>query len=113
MGITGKLLLGELLASVAAASLPGCQQETAYGFVQVKSEIKLAANDVYKLNGKVVEGLKTGAELVLKQKTGPGQLVLYRNGRVWPLCSFDLAKNRVVTATLKPVRGTIKCEVQG
>lgn len=113
MGISGKLLLGGLLAALAAASLPGCQEEEAYGFVQIKSDIKLASKDVYTLNGTVLNGLQSGKDLVLKQKTGPGELKLQRRGRLWSLCTFDIARNRVVTATLTPERGTIKCVVQG
>ena len=112
MGVSGKLILGGLFASVAAAGLPGCQEEQTYGFVQIKTEIKLAANDVYILNDTTVKGLKIGGDLVLKQKIGPAKLSLHRNGRVWPLCSFTLVRNRVVTATLTPVSGTIKCVVQ-
>ncbi|MCC2099133.1 MAG: hypothetical protein KDJ29_19745 [Hyphomicrobiales bacterium] len=113
MGISGKLILGGLFASIVAAGLPGCQEKQGFGFVQIKTQIKLATNDVYMLNDKRVTGLKLGADLVLKQKTGPAKLSLLRNGRVWSLCSFNLAANRVVTATLTPVNGTIRCVVQG
>ncbi len=113
MGMTGKLALGGLLASVAAASLPGCQEEPNYGYVHIKSEIKLANNDVYSLNGSVIDGMKGSNELVLKHKAGSGKLVLHRRGRTWTLCAFSIQKNRIVTATLRPVNGTIKCVVQG
>ena len=113
MGISSKLIFGGLLAAVAAASLPGCQEDTAFGYVQIKSKIQVASKDVYTLNGTVLDDLKSSNDLVLKQKAGPGKLVLNRRGRIWTLCAFQITKNRVVTATLTPVRGTIKCVVQG
>jgi hypothetical protein len=112
MGVSGKLLLGGLLASVTAASLPGCQEEKPFGYVQIKSEIKLASSDIYTLNGEVLDNLNTTPEVVLKQKAGPALLKLNRQGRIWTLCTISVTHNRVVTATLKPLRGTIKCEVQ-
>lgn len=102
-----------LIGIAGIAGLAGCKQAEEFGYVQIKREIRPLARDVYLLNGKALREIHENAELVMKQKTGAGKLVLLRNGRTWTLCTFALVKNRVVTATLTSRYGSIRCTVQG
>ena len=100
----------------AAVSLSSCLPEEGTGYVEIKRlYAPISTRDVYKLNGEEIAGLRTleaNLTLVLKAKTGPAKLELFREDQHWLLCKFDLGRNRIVTATISLQGRDIRCTVQ-
>ena len=95
-----------------ALLLAGCQPVDPVGYVEVKRLFAPGPNDLFRLNGLALADLSRNNSVVIKQKTGPAKLELDRQGNLSPLCSFDVGRNRIVTATLSVVDGRLKCGVQ-
>lgn len=99
-------------ACFAALALGGCDPAEGFGYVEIRSTALPGQQDVYRLNGAALAQASLGSGLVLRQKTGPVKLELTRNGAAWTLCTFNVGKNRVVTAVISMERGAIRCVVR-
>lgn len=100
------------LLAVAGLALAACAPNDATGYVEVKRQVALGPADSYRLNGQVLEELKTRTSIVLRQPAGLTKLEFVRAGAALPLCDFDLGKNRIVTATIQVVDGRLVCAKQ-
>ena len=100
-----------VLAGLGLA-LAGCGPTDATGYVEVKRQVAIGPTDSYRLNGQVLEDLKTRTSIVLRQPAGRTKLEFVRAGTALPLCDFDLGKNRIVTATIQVVDGRLVCAKQ-
>lgn len=103
-------------AAAFALVLAGCIDQETTGFVELKRTFPLGSSTgAYRLNGEDIAGLAapdSNATVVLRRKTGPMRLDFVREPRTWELCSFDLAKNRIVTVTIYLDGRDIRCAVQ-
>jgi hypothetical protein len=103
-------LRARLLAlGLAAFGLGGCLPEDGVGYVEVKVFPRLAL-PLY-LNADRIESMKDGVS-VLRQAVGKAKLQLERNGQLFPLCEFDVRKNRVTSLTVSSLDRGPRCEVQ-
>lgn len=101
-----------MAAGVLALAVAACQPEESFGYVQIRRTIAPASNEMFRLNGTVLEELKSQSSVVVKHKAGAARIDLNRSGASWTLCTFDVGKNRIVTVTLILERGAVKCSVQ-
>lgn len=103
---------GALLLGIQPGS---CLKQEETGFVEVKRQFAQASTGVYRLNGEDIAGLNGTAgvtSVVMKQKTGPITMEFHRDGRIYTLCDFPLARNRIVTVTLFLDNREIRCRVE-
>jgi hypothetical protein len=100
---------GLLALGLAALGLAGCLPEDGVGYVEVKIFPRLAL-PLY-LNADKIDSMKDGVS-VLRQAVGKAKLQLERNGQLYPLCEFDIRKNRITSVTVSSLDRGLRCEVQ-
>jgi hypothetical protein len=98
-----------LALGLAALGLAGCLPEDGVGYVEVKVFPRLAL-PLY-VNADKIESMKDGVA-VLRQAIGKAKLQFERNGQLFPLCEFDVRKNRVTTVTVSTLERGPRCEIQ-
>lgn len=104
-------------AGLIALGLNSCAGDDPVGYVAIKRTFpQTALHDTYRINGVEIAGLaaaEPSAEVVVRQKVGKVVIELFRGEALhWQLCSFDLGKNRLVTATIYLQNRDIRCSVQ-
>jgi hypothetical protein len=98
-----------LVAAVPALAVAGCLPEEGAGYVEVKVFPRFPL-PLY-LNTEKIESMKEGVA-VLRQAVGKSKLQIERHGQLFPLCEFDVRKNRVTTVTVSSLDRGPRCDVQ-
>ena len=98
-----------LALGLAALGLAGCLPEDGVGYVEVKVFPRLAL-PLY-VNSDKIESMKDGVA-VLRQAIGKAKLQFERNGQLFPICEFEVRKNRVTTVTVSTLERGARCEIQ-
>src|SRR5262245_13745242 len=105
-----RMLPGAGLAlGLATLGLAGCLPEDGVGYVEVKVFPRLAL-PLY-VNSDKIESMKDGVA-VLRQAIGKAKLQFERNGQLFPICEFEVRKNRVTTVTVSTLERGGRCEIQ-
>ena len=104
-------------AGLIALGLNSCMSEDPVGYVEIKRTFpQTTLHDSYRLNGVEIAGLASAepsAQIVVRQKVGKVVLELYRGEQMrWQLCTFEVGKNRLVSATIYLQNRDIRCSVQ-
>lgn len=108
--MTPKLTRAVLVA--LAVGLAGCDWREETGFVEVKKSFaSLAVGDTLVLNSVTLD-LGVRSSLVVQQPTGTASIQVKHGETSRKLCEFAVRKNRVVTVTLAPANGSLRCSVQ-
>lgn len=95
-------------AALALAGLAACIPEQGVGYVEIRAFPSFSI-PLY-LNATKLDALKDG-NAVLRQPVGKASLRLERGGQLYPLCEFDVRKNRITTVTVSAGR-ELRCRVQ-
>ncbi|MDR3494637.1 MAG: hypothetical protein P4L82_08540 [Ancalomicrobiaceae bacterium] len=104
-------------AGLMALGLNSCTGEDPVGYVEITRTFpQTSSRDTFRINGAEVAGLNSAdpmAKVVVSQKVGKVVIELYRGEALhWQLCAFDVARNRLVTATIYLQNRDIRCSVQ-
>ena len=95
--------------SLAAAALSACMPEKDVGYVEIKT-FPTFAIPLYLDTVKVAE--LNGGSALMSHSVGRTTLQLQRNGQFFPICEFEVRKNRIVTVTISPVDRSPRCSVK-
>lgn len=99
------------LVVLAALSLAGCNPNKDTGYVEIKAVSAFAPPPDLYLDEVKLDPLRNNAA-VIRKAAGAAKLQWFKSDVFYPLCSFDVRKNRVVTLTLSAADRKLKCEVQ-
>ena len=99
------------LAGLAALALAGCNPNKDTGYVEIKAVSAFAPPPELYLDEVKLEPLRNNAA-VIRKAAGAAKLQWFKADVFYPLCSFDVRKNRIVTLTLSAVDRKLRCEVQ-
>jgi hypothetical protein len=96
-----------------AALLAACESGEDAGYAEIKINYVHPASDIFRLGSVTLDELQRSNSAIVRQPVGSAKLELARRDVVYPLCSFDVKKNRIVTVTISPGSGgTLQCKVQ-
>jgi len=101
-------LAGPGVAAWLCVLVAACN-EINVGYVELKAFPGLTA-PLY-VNKVKVDSMKNGVT-VLREQVGRTTLYLERNGNLYPLCDFDVMKNRIITVTVSAFDRAPRCELQ-
>ena len=100
-----------LAAIPLALALAGCNPGRDNGYVEIRTVSVYGAPPELYLDEVKVDGLRSGTAVVRKT-AGSVILRLLKAETFYPLCAFEVRKNRVVTLTVAIVANKFKCDVQ-
>ena len=100
-----------VLAAAAALALAGCNPGKEAGYVEIRAQTFLGPPPELYLDDVKIEGLRNGTA-VIRKAAGAAKLQLFKADTYYPLCAFEVRKNRVVTLTVATVDRKFKCDVQ-
>ena len=100
-----------LAIALAALALAGCNPSRESGYVEVRMQSLFGAPPELYLDDVRIEGLRNGTA-VIRKAAGAAKLQLFKADTYYPLCAFEVRKNRVVTLTVATVDRKFKCDVQ-
>ena len=100
-----------LAIGLAAIALAGCNPSRESGYVEVRMQALFGAPPELYLDDVRIEGLRNGTA-VIRKAAGAAKLQLFKADTYYPLCAFEVRKNRVVTLTVATVDRKFKCDVQ-
>jgi len=103
--------LGIIAASLGSV-LAGCDMEGDFGYAEIRINYLRPASDLFRLSSLALDELKAKNVTVVRQAVGMRKLELARNDKIYPLCSFDVQKNRIVTVTVSTSGGSLQCLIQ-
>lgn len=96
----------------AALTLAACDPgPRGSGYVEIRGLAGFSPMPELYLDELKVEGWHNGST-ILRKAAGATKLQLLRADVYYPLCSFDVRKNRIVTLNLAAVDRKLRCEVQ-
>jgi hypothetical protein len=90
----------------------GCNQGADVGFAEIKINYFHAPGDVFRLNSVVITELQKNSTAIIRQAIGTARLDVAHGDRIYPLCSFEVKKNRIVTSVVSITNGSLQCNVQ-
>jgi hypothetical protein len=102
-----------LAAAALAASLAACNLGEDGGYAEIKINYVHPASDIFRLGPVTLDELQRSNSAIIRQPVGSAKLELTRRDTVYPLCSFDVKKNRIVTIVVSTGSGGgLQCKVQ-
>lgn len=102
-----------LILSALSLACGGCDQGADVGYAEIKINYFHSAGDVFRLNTVAIAELQKGSTAILRQAIGTVRLDVAHGDRIYPLCSFEVKKNRIVTSVVSIANGSLQCTVQG
>lgn len=101
-----------LLGGLAAGLLTGCGPKAEHGYAEIALGYVQSPADTFTMNGAAIPVLKRKKLALIRERAGPAELKLVRDGASWTMCSLNIRKDRVSKITVVAVANVLRCETR-